>query len=142
MLHNLINEENMQHDNRALTRLFRENETRPKTRMVVRKGQGFVLLRLEDIVLFYTENKITYVVDREGKKFVAEGNLAEIENRLDPAVFFRANRQYILNIDYIKSYKPYEKVKLQVDLHITEAHHFIVVSQENAPAFRDWMNQA
>jgi DNA-binding LytR/AlgR family response regulator len=142
MLHNFINEENMQQDNRAVTRLFRENETRLKTRMVVRKGQGFVLLRLEDIVLFYTENKITYVVDREGKKFVGEGNLAEIEGRLDPAVFFRANRQYILNVDYVKSYKPYEKVKLQVDLHLADAQHFIVVSQENAPAFRDWMNQA
>lgn len=142
MLHNLINEENMQHDERALTRLFRENETRRKTRMVVKKGQGFVLLRLEDIVLFYTENKITYVVDREGKKFVGEGNLSEIESRLDPAVFFRANRQYILNIDYIKSYKPYEKVKLQVDLQVAAEHHFIVVSQESAPAFREWMNQA
>jgi DNA-binding LytR/AlgR family response regulator len=142
MLHNLINEESMQHGDRALMRLFTENGTRRKTRMVVRKGQGFVLLRLEDIALFYTENKITYVLDREGKKFVGEGNLSEIEDRLDPAVFFRANRQYILNIDYIKSYKPYEKVKLQVDLHVADAHHFVVVSQENAPAFREWMNQA
>lgn len=142
MLHNLINEENRQHDDRALTRLFRETETRRKTRMVVRKGQGFVLLRLEDIVFFYTENKITYVLDREGRKYVGEGNLSEIESRLDPAVFFRANRQYILNIDYIKSYKPYEKVKLQVDLHVADAQHVIIVSQENAPAFREWMNQA
>jgi DNA-binding LytR/AlgR family response regulator len=116
--------------------------TTRRKRIVVRKGVGYIVLLLEDVVLFYTDNKITYAVDRDNKKYIGENNLGELEMVLDKQFFFRANRQYILNIDFIKSYKAYEKVKLQVQLNIPEPEHLIIVSQETAPEFRQWMSQA
>jgi len=101
-----------------------------------------ISLRLEDIVLFFTENKIVYVVDQWGKKYLVDRNLGELEEDLDGAIFFRANRQYIVNINYIKGFKPYEKVKLQVDLAIPDLNYSIIISQETAPAFRKWMHEA
>jgi DNA-binding LytR/AlgR family response regulator len=113
-----------------------------RTRMVVKKGTGYVLLKLEDIVVIYTENKITYVVDRDGKKYVGERNLTEVEATLDKSMFFRANRQFIVNIEFIRSYKTYEKVKLQVELTLSGLAQPIIVSQETAPLFRDWVAEA
>jgi DNA-binding LytR/AlgR family response regulator len=113
-----------------------------RTRMVVKKGTGYVLLKLEDIVVIYTENKITYVVDRDGKKYVGERNLTEVESSLDKRMFFRANRQFIVNIEFIRSYKTYEKVKLQVDLTLPGLTSPIIVSQETAPQFREWVAEA
>lgn len=113
-----------------------------KTRLVVKKGIESIALPLEDIVLFFTENKVVYVLDKNGRKFLVDKNLSDLENDLDQNRFFRANRQYIVNIDYIRSFKPYEKVKLQIDLSTADINHAIIVSQETAPAFRRWVYEA
>jgi DNA-binding LytR/AlgR family response regulator len=113
-----------------------------KKRLVVKKGLENISLRLEDVVLFYTENKIVYVIDRTGKKYLSDKNLGELEESLDENIFFRVNRQYIININFIKGFKSYEKVKLQVDLTLPELNHCIIVSQETAPQFREWMYNA
>jgi DNA-binding LytR/AlgR family response regulator len=113
-----------------------------KTRLLVRKGLENMILKLDDIVLLYTENKIVYVMDKFGKKYIADKNLTDLEEELDDTVFFRVNRQYILNLNYIKGYKPYEKVKLVVELSVPELNHVIIVSQETAPDFRKWMYEA
>ena len=65
-----------------------------------------VPLKLEDIVLFYTEDKVSYALDKEGKKYVCEKNLTELEDSLSACrVFPRANRQFIVNAEYIRGYK-------------------------------------
>lgn len=113
-----------------------------KTRIVVKKGIENIAVPFEDIVLFFTENKVVYVIDKNGKKYLSDKNLSDLEMELDNNKFFRANRQYIVNINYIRSFKPYEKVKLQIDLATSEINHAIIVSQETAPAFRKWVYEA
>jgi DNA-binding LytR/AlgR family response regulator len=111
-----------------------------KTRLLVRRGIENIILKTSDIVIFYTENKLVYVIDKDGKKFIADKNLSDLNEELDPGVFFRVNRQYIINIGFVKSYKAYEKVKLQIDLTMPELQHQIIVSQEMAPCFRKWIS--
>ncbi|MGK2864929.1 MAG: LytR/AlgR family response regulator transcription factor [Chitinophagaceae bacterium] len=112
-----------------------------KTRMLVRKGIENIVLKTCDIVLIYTENKLVYVIDKEGKKYIADKHLGELDQELDHDIFFRVNRQYIVNIGFVKSYKAYEKVKLQIDLSMCDLHHQIIVSQETAPCFRKWISE-
>jgi len=111
-----------------------------KTRLLVRKGIENIILRTSDIVIIYTENKLVYVIDKDGKKYIADKNLSDLDEELDPGVFFRVNRQYIINIGFVKGYKAYEKVKLQIDLTMPELQHQIIVSQEMAPCFRKWIS--
>lgn len=129
------------HSNGGLSKMLQQFG-RYKNRIMVRKGVENIPLKLEDVALFYTENKVVYIVDRQGKKYMGDKNLTELEDELHPEQFFRANRQYIINIDYVKGFKAYEKVKLQVDLVLTELPHTIIVSQETAPAFRKWIYEA
>ncbi|HEX7844726.1 MAG TPA: LytTR family DNA-binding domain-containing protein, partial [Chitinophagaceae bacterium] len=126
----------------SLSNLLQYIGNHKKKRIVVKKGMENISLRLEDTVLFYTENKIVYVIDRFGKKYLTDKNLGELEETLDENIFFRANRQYIVNINFIKGFKSYEKVKLQIDLTLPELNHNIIVSQETAPQFREWMYNA
>lgn len=113
-----------------------------KKRILVRKGIENISMQLSDIVLFFTENKIVHAIDRNGRKFMVDKNLSDLEAELDEKLFFRANRQYILNINYIKSFKPYERVKLWVDLTLQDIDHSIIISQETAPVFRRWLLEA
>lgn len=114
---------------------------RARSRLVVKKGIENIALRIEDIAIVYTEDKLVFVIDKDGRKYRADQNLAELEKELDSSFFFRANRQYIINISFIKSYKAFEKVKLQVDLLMPELNHHIIISQENAPGFRKWISE-
>ncbi|MEO5783604.1 MAG: LytTR family DNA-binding domain-containing protein [Ginsengibacter sp.] len=110
-----------------------------KTRLLVKKGIETISIKLEDIVMFYTENRIVYVIDSLGKKYLIDKSLNELEEELNGSIFFRANRQYLVNLNFIKSFKPYEKVKLQIELTIPHLDQFIIVSQNSAPEFRSWI---
>lgn len=129
-------------DQYILTDLLQAINAPKKKRIVVKKEMENITLLLDDIVLFYTVNKTVYVIDSAGKKYHADKNLAEMENDLDPGIFFRANRQYIVNINFIRSFKPHQKVKLLLNLVLPKLNHSIIVSQETAPQFREWMNKA
>jgi len=127
------------HQMESLLQLFKQKK---KSRLVVKRGAEHVFLLLDDVVLFYTENKIVFVLDKEGKKYLVDKNLSDLEEELDKDLFFRANRQYIVNINYVRSYKTYERVKLQLDLNITLPNHSIIISQETAPLFKKWIFEA
>lgn len=123
-------------------RLMQDVSTRKRSRILVRKGIENITLPLTDIVLFTTENKVVHAIDRNGRKYMVDKNLSDLEEELDDKSFFRVNRQYILNIGFIKSFKPYERVKLWVDLTVPDMDHSIIVSQETAPLFRRWLLEA
>jgi DNA-binding LytR/AlgR family response regulator len=117
-------------------------QKKKKTRLLVQKGIENLLLRIDDIVLFYTETKIVYVIDNFEKKYFIDSSLTDLEKELDEKCFFRANRQYIINIDHIRSFRAFEKVKIRVDMNLHTLQHSIVVSQETAPSFRKWVYEA
>ena len=115
---------------------------RIKSRVIVRRGNEHLNMLLNDIVFFYTENKVAYAIDKNGRKFMTDRNLAELEEKLDPSVFFRSSRQYIININYIHSFKTYERSKIWVELTVKNSEHTIIVSQETAPYFRRWIYES
>jgi len=121
---------------------FSSLEKRKKTRLLVKRGVANIVLLLNEVVAIYTTNKLVYVIDRESKKYSIDKTLTELEEELDPTIFFRANRQYIININFVKSFKAYKRVKLIVDINISELDYRICISQHVAPAFKKWMNNA
>jgi len=122
-----------------MTTLMNEKDTRKRTRILVKKGVEYILLKLEEVAFFYTEEKLVFAIDKGRQKYVVDKNLSALEAQLDGAVFFRANRKYIVNINFVKGYKPYQKVKLIVDMTLPDLNHAIIVSQETAPFFRKWI---
>jgi DNA-binding LytR/AlgR family response regulator len=110
-----------------------------KRRMIVRKGNENILMKPEDITFFCCENKTVYAFDSSGKKYTADKNLCELEQQLDPDIFFRINRQHIVNVNFVKSYRTFEKVKLQVELKTPRIGNQMIISKETAPAFRKWI---
>ncbi|HEY0060017.1 MAG TPA: LytTR family DNA-binding domain-containing protein, partial [Flavisolibacter sp.] len=77
------------------------------------------------------------------KKHLLDKNLSDLESELDSDRFFRANRQFIVNSDYIKGFRTYERVKLQVELNVDiPFNNTIIVSQETAASFRQWLYEA
>ncbi len=121
-----------------LLNFLSEKDASRKSRIVVKKGIEFQSILLEEVAYFYTEQKISFLVTREGKKFLVDKNLKELEEELDPKKFYRANRKFIINIDFVKSYRSYDKIKILVELTVPLSEE-IIVSQESAIDFRKWI---
>ena len=112
-----------------------------KSRIIVKKGTEFLSLKLEDVVYFFTEHKLVFAVDKDNRKFLCETNsLSDIEEILDGKTFFRANRKYIVNANYITKFKSIDKSKISIEL-LLSLNEEIIVSQENAAAFKKWMSE-
>lgn len=111
-----------------------------RQRLVVRRGGEFVAVPAAEAAYFYSDDKLTFLVARDGQRFLVDAPLAELESSLDPQDFFRLNRQYLARAAAIASFRPIGKGKLLVDLS-PRARGEIIVSQERASGFRDWLEQ-
>jgi DNA-binding LytR/AlgR family response regulator len=115
------------------------NSQQPSSRyrIVARKGTEFVALDADEVAYFYTEHKIVFVKDFNGRQLIVDRNLAEFESELDKTKFFRINRKYIAHLKAIDRFKP-DNGKIQVFLK-PETKEEVHVSKETAPEFRSWI---
>lgn len=121
---------------------FISKSDRKRSRILVRKGAEFQTVRIEDAGYFFTEHKLIFLVDKENRKYMAEkSNLSELEEELDRNLFYRANRKYIINANYIKRFKPLEKSKISVELTLP-VNEEIIISQENSASFKKWIGES
>jgi DNA-binding LytR/AlgR family response regulator len=119
-----------------------ENPQRTRKRLLVKKGIENIALKTEDVALIFTENKIAFVIDgKTGTKYIIDKNLSILEKELDSSIFFRANRKYIISINFIKAFRPFEKVKLQVDVNTPDNIRQVIISQESSKSFKSWINE-
>jgi len=111
-----------------------------KSRFMVRLGQKIIALPAEKIAYFFSENKLTYIVSKEGKKYPIDQTLEELADLLDPKVFFRINRQYIVTFDAIAEMHPYFKGRIKLIL-LPKSEEEVVISSERTPEFKKWIDQ-
>jgi DNA-binding LytR/AlgR family response regulator len=110
---------------------------RTRDRIVAKKGTEFRALRWVEIAYFFTEHKIVFVRDFNGRQYIVDKNLAELGSEIDENTFFRLNRKFIANISAIEKFKPDNgKIRIYLRPEMKEEVH---VSKESAPLFRKWV---
>ena len=107
-------------------------------RFVVRQGGAYIPISIGDIAYFFTEHRITFLRTRNGETYIMDSNLSEIELKLDPAVSFRVNRQYLVILEAITKFKSTAQNKIELHLN-PETQTPILISKENAAKFRKWI---
>ena len=91
----------------------------------------------ESVAYFYTSNQVVYAVT-EQREFVLNEKLEEIEKRLSDELFFRANRQFIIQKKFVANAELYFNNRLIVHLKLKTPEK-IVISREKAGAFKEWL---
>lgn len=110
-----------------------------RTRFLLSFKDGYKSLKVEDIAYFYSEFKITHAHLQQGQEDIVPQTLEELEQQLDPKVFFRVNRQYIVHINDIQRVHNYFNGKLKLELR-SNPEADIVVSRDKAQLLRNWMD--
>jgi len=115
----------------------KENQTY-KTRLIVKKGIDYAPLETDKIAYIFTDHKISFVRDVTNQTYIIDLTLSELGKQLDPNLFFRANRQYIIHLQTIRSYRSRKDGKIKLDL-LPESKEDVIIGKENAVDFRKWI---
>lgn len=111
-----------------------------KEKFLVNSRNQWVPVRTSDIACFSKEH-LFYAHTFSGEKHILNyESMEEIEELLDPKLFFRANRQWIVHIDAVKGIKPMDNLKLVVTLQ-APLNYSIDISREKAPGFKKWVDR-
>eukprot|EP01093_Parvamoeba_rugata_P001499 TRINITY_DN11861_c0_g1_i3.p1 TRINITY_DN11861_c0_g1~~TRINITY_DN11861_c0_g1_i3.p1 ORF type:complete len:252 (+),score=54.40 TRINITY_DN11861_c0_g1_i3:525-1280(+) len=109
-----------------------------KKRFSVKVGQHLKLINIEDIECIYSENKGTYAFTTEGRNYLLDATLDELEADLEPDIFFRISRKFYVNINAIKDMVSYTNSRLQIKLNRFNDHD-IIVARERVKDFKNWL---
>jgi DNA-binding LytR/AlgR family response regulator len=111
-----------------------------KERFVINAHGKLTPVETKDIAVFFKDT-LNYIYLHSGEKLIYDySTLEEIEELLDPNLFFRANRQCIININAVQSVKPQANLKLDVLLK-APLKLPIDVSREKATQFKKWLDR-
>jgi DNA-binding LytR/AlgR family response regulator len=115
-------------------------ESKYKKRFVTRVGDRLQTLEVDDAAFAYSENKGSYLRSSEGKNYLVDYTLEEVESMLDPDVFFRLNRKYIARFEAVEEVVTYSNSRLKVKLKDWDDPD-IVLSREKTREFKDWLDR-
>lgn len=109
-----------------------------KKRFSVKVGQHLKLINIDEIECFYSENKGTYAYTVEGRNYLLDLTLEQLEDELEPQTFFRISRKFFVNINAIKDMISYTNSRLQVKLKNYNEQD-VIVARERVKDFKLWL---
>lgn len=125
---------------RELIEAVRHGGFRYRERFLLPYRDGFSTISVSDINHVFTEDRVTKLALNNGTSVATSLSMDEMEKQLNPDQFFRANRQYIVNIDHILYIGKYFGGKLLLHLKGYEKVE-IVVSKERSSLLKQWLDR-
>lgn len=109
-----------------------------KKRFSVKVGQHLKLIDIDKIECFYSENKGTYAHTSEGRNYLLDTSLEQLEEELEPHKFFRISRKFIINVNAIYDMVSYTNSRLQIKLNNFNEQE-VIVARERVKDFKVWL---
>ena len=134
---NLVNQKSLLEQ---LSHLYSSFNKQYKTRFMVKMGDQIVSIKAEDILHFIAEDGIVLLMSKDVKRYPVDFTLDQIDEMLDPTVFFRINRKVIININAIQKVTSYFNSRLKVNA-IQLSDDSAIVSRDRVSEFKMWLDR-
>lgn len=111
-----------------------------RKRFLVKHAQKLVSIDVTEIAYFYSDGRLNLFKTRDGRKFVVDYTMDELEEMLDPEIFFRISRSFYVCISCIEKIDDYfgNRLILQVRPAVDKE---ALVSREKVTDFKKWMGK-
>ncbi len=111
-----------------------------KNRFVVKVGLHIRSIPVDNIDYFYICEKSTFICTKEGKSYAIDYYLDRIEQLVDPRLFFRISRKFIISINAVKDIIAYSNSRLRIVLN-NPPEEEAIVSREKVRDFKIWLDR-
>jgi len=114
-----------------------------KAQFVVRVGEHLKVVPVEQVAYFFSLEKTTLLQSTDGRKYVVDYTMEQLEGLLDPGQFFRLNRAYLARQAAIHDIIHYTNSRLQTILRPAppESESPVLVSREKVSVFKSWLDR-
>ena len=109
-----------------------------KERFTVKVGEHLKIFKTADIALFFSHDKANYLLYKNGRHYMIDQTLEELEALLSPTDYFRISRKFIVHYRYINEVIAYTNSRLRVVL-TTDFSELLIVSRDRVKAFKAWL---
>ncbi len=116
---------------------FKQTKEAFKSNFLIPHKDKFIPLAVSKIACLYTENKMVNIVTDDQQIYHIDSSLEDLGNQLNPALFFRANRQYIVSHNAIKDISIWFGSKISINLYVNVPDK-IIVSKARVSEFKTW----
>lgn len=111
-----------------------------KSRFLVKVGEHIKSIGVESIFYFFSREKASFCQITDGKNYLLDYSLEQIEGMVDPQVFFRINRKYLISMDAIEDIISYSNSRLKVILKNSNDSD-VIVSRDRVSDFKIWLDR-
>lgn len=116
------------------------NQETHRRRFLVKLGNDYIYVPISEVAYLYSEDGITFLLDRRGQRYMLDAPLDQLEKEIDPAHFFRVNRAYLVHIDAIERMQTYFNHRLLLQLRPRNVSETIV-SRDRVRDFKAWIDR-
>jgi two-component system response regulator LytT len=109
-----------------------------KSKFVIKVGEHIKMIPVQQICCFYSIEKATFLQTTSNRNYAISHSLDQLTDLLDPALFFRVNRQYIVASGSIMDIVQYSSSRLRLKIQNNEEKE-IIVSREKVQDFKSWL---
>lgn len=127
-----------EHGQAGVQSLLKQLKKPYKSTILVNVREKIIPVAARDIAYFYMEHSVVEVCTLQQQKYFTTGSMDEMEKTMDPELFFRANRQYLIGRAAIANAERSFSRKLMVKLTVPTVEA-IVVSKAKASEFLHWL---
>lgn len=111
-----------------------------KSRFFIKVGVRFKSVQAENICCFFVQERSTFLKTDEGKNYDLDYSLDQLQKIMDPNLFFRINRNYMVNLNAIDEIVSYSTNRLKLKLKKGEEQD-LIVSRDKVSEFKQWMDR-
>jgi DNA-binding LytR/AlgR family response regulator len=111
---------------------------RYKNKFVIKVGEVIKVFATEDVQCFYSMEKYTFLQNNSGRDYGISYSLDQLEELLDPSMFFRINRKFIISSSGISEIISFSNSRLHVKLNSNKSDD-LIVSREKVQDFKKWL---
>lgn len=109
-------------------------------RFLIQTGTDIKTIPTDDVAYFQIQNKrFLTLTCKNRQQYLVDTTMEQLEQRLDPEVFFRINRQFIVRVDAITKMHRIGKGRIKVEVN-PESKDEMIISADRAADFRNWLN--
>lgn len=113
-----------------------------KKRFLVEIGSKIKTISTEEIAYFFAMEKMVFIMNFQGQRIPIDYSLDKLEPLLDPTIFFRINRKFIVQMKSIATMSNYSRQRMKLTLNPATTEMLdTLVSIEKAANFRKWLDQ-
>lgn len=106
---------------------------------LLRFNNQLIEIESSEIAFFYISERLVLLYTFDGRKLPIDESLDNLEQELNPNIFFRANRKCLINHKAINKIKSYSKSKLLIETIPHYPEDDVIISKEKSPIFKRWI---